>query len=52
MTIVCDVHTAKLFVVDAHRADLRGRYVVRSDELLTAFLEREQATRGASLIES
>ena len=32
------------FVVDAHRDDGK-RYIVRSDELLTAFLELEQEAR-------
>ena len=32
------------FVVDAHR-DGGRRYIVRSDELLTAFLELEQEAR-------
>jgi hypothetical protein len=31
-----------LFVVDAHRSDTRGRFIVQSDELLTAFLELER----------
>ncbi len=44
MTTVYDAHAGKLFVIDAHRTDLRGRFVVRSDELLTAFLELERAT--------
>lgn len=32
-----------IFVVDAHR-DGGGRYIVRSDEKLTAFLEIEKVT--------
>jgi len=35
-----------VFVVDAHRDDGR-RYIARSDELLTAFLELEQQLRKA-----
>ena len=35
-----------IFGVDAHRDDGR-RYVVRSDEKLTAFLETEKVTRDA-----
>lgn len=35
-----------IFVVDAHRDDGK-RYVVRSDEKLTAFLQAEQITRDA-----
>jgi hypothetical protein len=34
-----------IFVVDAHRDDGK-RYVVRSDEKLTAFLETEKVTRS------
>ncbi|MBA3353655.1 MAG: hypothetical protein H0U23_14760 [Blastocatellia bacterium] len=46
MTSVHDVHAGELLVLDAHRAHARDRFVVRSDELLNAFLELEQATRG------
>jgi hypothetical protein len=35
----------RLFVVDAHIRDGK-RYVVRSDEKLTAFVELEAATRN------
>lgn len=35
-----------IFVVDAHRDD-GARYVVRSDEKLTAFLEIERVTHSA-----
>ncbi len=35
-----------IFVVDAHRDDGK-RYVVRSDDKLTAFLETEKVTRNA-----
>ncbi len=31
-----------LFIVDAHRADVRARYVVRADDLLTAFLALQE----------
>ena len=41
MTSATDAQTRTLFVVDAHRDDGR-RFVVRSDELLTAFLELER----------
>ncbi|MEY2485488.1 MAG: hypothetical protein QOH39_1136 [Verrucomicrobiota bacterium] len=41
MTMAIDARAGKLFVVDAHRCD-DTRFVVRSDELLTAFLELEQ----------
>ena len=34
-----------LFRVDAHRDDGK-RYIVRSDELLTAFLELQEQTRA------
>ena len=44
MTTVCDAYAGKLFALDAHRGDLRARFVVRSAELLTAFLAGEQAT--------
>jgi hypothetical protein len=40
---VVDGSGRHLFVVDAHRGDGR-RYVVRSDEKLTAFLEMEAIT--------
>jgi hypothetical protein len=36
-----------IFVVDAHRDDGK-RYIVRSDEKLTAFIEAEEVTRNAS----
>jgi hypothetical protein len=45
ITTAHDMQTGKLFVVDAQRSDSRGRFIVRSDELLTAFLELQQATR-------
>jgi hypothetical protein len=55
MTTAINAHAGKLFVVDAHRSDSRGRFIVRSDELLSAFLELERETiqlrvkpRGAS----
>jgi hypothetical protein len=39
-TLLTDSAGQKLFNVDAHRHDGR-RYIVRTDELLTAFLELE-----------
>ncbi len=36
----------EIFVVDAHRDDGK-RYIVRSDEKLTAFIEAEKVTRNA-----
>lgn len=47
MTTAHDAHAGKLFIVDAHMGDGR-RFVVRADELLSAFLELEQLTRSAS----
>lgn len=47
MTTVYEAHAGKLFVVDAHRADVRGRYVVRSDELLEA--SRQADFRGSRI---
>jgi hypothetical protein len=47
MTTATDAQAREMFIVDAHRDDGR-RFVVRSDELLTAFLELEQATRNGS----
>ena len=47
MTTLIDAHAGKLFVVDAHRSDTRGRFVVQSDELLTAFIELERGSRTA-----
>jgi precorrin-6B methylase 1 len=41
-TTVVDCTGRTLFSIDAHRDDGR-RYVVRSDQLLTAFLELERA---------
>jgi hypothetical protein len=35
-----------IFVADAHR-DGGRRYIVQADDILTAFLELEQATRDA-----
>jgi hypothetical protein len=43
MTTAIDVYARKLFIVDAHRSDTHGRFIVQSDELLTAFLELESA---------
>jgi hypothetical protein len=40
-----DQRLGKLFVVDAHRDDGR-RFIVRSDELLTAFFELERAVKN------
>jgi precorrin-6B methylase 1 len=40
-TTFVDCRGRTLFVVDAHRDD-RKRYVVHSDQLLTAFLELER----------
>jgi hypothetical protein len=40
-----DLRGRTTFVADAHRNDGR-RFVVRSDEKLTAFLELESATRS------
>lgn len=45
MTTVIDAQVGKLFVLDAHRHESRSRLIVRSDELLTAFLELEQVTK-------
>ena len=45
MTTAIDADAGKLYIVDAHRDDHR-RFVVRSDELLTAFLELEQMTKS------
>jgi hypothetical protein len=39
-----DVNAGELFVVDAHRSDVAGRFIVRADDLLSAFLELERAT--------
>jgi hypothetical protein len=36
-----------IWITDAHRGDGR-RFVVRSDEMLTAFLELETATRACA----
>jgi hypothetical protein len=47
MATAIDAHTGKLFIVDAHRDDGK-RYIVHSDEKLTAFLEAEKVTRNAS----
>jgi hypothetical protein len=46
LTTAIDAHAGKLFVVDAHRSDSHRRFIVRSDELLTAFLELERATEA------
>ena len=45
MTNVIDAQEGKLFVVDANSHDGR-RFIVRADELLTAFLELEFAGVG------
>ncbi|MEY2502278.1 MAG: hypothetical protein QOI07_2612 [Verrucomicrobiota bacterium] len=43
-TTIVDRRGRNLFNVDAHRDDGR-RYVIRSDELLTAFLELDRLVR-------
>lgn len=43
MTTAYDATAGKLFIVDAHRDGTR--FIVRSDELLTAFVELEHAVR-------
>lgn len=45
-TTAIDVDAGKVFIVDAHRSDRPGRIIVRSDELLTAFLELEEQTNA------
>jgi hypothetical protein len=45
MATATDAQARELFIVAAHRDDGR-RFVVQSDELLTAFLEFEQAARN------
>jgi hypothetical protein len=45
---IIDEQGRSLFVVDAHR-DNGKRFVVQSDELLTAFLELEQVTKSKSI---
>lgn len=47
MTTATDAQAGTLFVVDASPDDGR-RFVVRSDELLTAFLELERETGNSS----
>jgi hypothetical protein len=47
MTTATDARARELFIVDAHRDDGR-RFVVRSDELLTALLELEQAKEASA----
>jgi len=42
MTTATDAHAGELFIVDAHRDDGR-RFLMRSDELLTAFLKNSRA---------
>ena len=42
MTTATDEQARALFIVEAHRDDER-RFIVRSDELLTAFLEMEKS---------
>ena len=44
MATATDAQARCLFIVDAHRDDGR-RFVVQSDELLTAFLELERAVQ-------
>ena len=38
MTTAEDAELRTLYVVDAHRTGVAGRFVVRADDLLTAFL--------------
>ena len=42
-----DSNGRTIFVADAHRGDGQ-RFIVRADEKLTAFVELESATRGAT----
>ena len=43
LTPTLDSQGRTIWIADAHRADGK-RYVVRSDEILTAFLELESST--------
>ncbi len=47
ITTIHDAKARKLFVVDTHRTDVRGRFVVRSDDLLTAFLSLDTQLTNA-----
>jgi hypothetical protein len=40
---VVNYEMREVFVVDAHRSDSRSRFIVRSDDLLTAFWELKGA---------
>jgi len=44
-----DLEGRTILIVDAHRGD-RRRFVVRADEILTAFLELESATSACGRI--
>jgi hypothetical protein len=44
-----DSNGRTIWIADAHRGD-RKRYVVRADELLTAFLELESAIRACGVL--
>jgi hypothetical protein len=48
MTTAIDADAGNLYIIDAHRDDGR-RFVVRSDQLLTAFLELERAKLDSHL---
>jgi hypothetical protein len=44
--LALDCEGRTIWIVDAHRDDGK-RFVVRADEMLTAFMEPETAVRGA-----
>ena len=46
ITRAYDTQAGEVFIVDAHHSETDGRFIVKSDELLTAFVELEQVTKG------
>lgn len=47
MTSVNDAKAGNLFSVEAHRPDVHGRFITRSDDLLTVFLDLDQRLTDA-----
>ncbi len=52
MTTAINEQAGHVFIVDAHRAGSPAGFIVRSDQLLTAFLELERQLRQATATDS
>ncbi|MBA3964081.1 MAG: hypothetical protein H0X40_19585 [Chthoniobacterales bacterium] len=49
MTTAIDPDAGRIFIVDAHRANSGERFIIHSNEPLTAFLELEEQLRRAAV---